>query len=69
MSKDSVEWIKSQHTVVIVHEAGQVRIGRWVPGPNGMMRGLTWNNGSDLESALAGARGLDNSTKAVVPSV
>lgn len=69
MSKDSIEWLKKQHSVTIVNEAGQTRIGRWEPGPNGIMKGLTWNWGADLESAIAGARGLDSTTKAVVPSV
>lgn len=59
MNEDVLNWLKKQHTVTIVQEAGQTRIGRWVPGPNGMMLGMTWTQGPDLLSALKGAAGLD----------
>jgi hypothetical protein len=65
MSNDAIAWLKKQYSITIVQEAGQTRVGVATATPTGVS--YRWNSGSDLESAIKVAIGLDNGGRPMVP--
>lgn len=50
MLEDFLKWLKNQHTVTIVREGGQVRLGTM--DATGHVAQMKWEHGSTLEDVI-----------------